>query len=403
MPEFKTFSDIEAHLDRLGLFHMDLSLSRMNRFAAAWSGAIAPVIHLVGTNGKGSTATFLERIAREHGLTTGLHTSPHFLDVRERIRVNGQKLKQADWVRLGNELNQLAGDFGLTYFEWLTCLSALAFAAAQTDLAVMEAGMGGRYDATCVFEPSLTLLSPVGLDHESVLGSSLAEIAVDKSHAIRPKGLAITAPQEPEVMAVYQRRASEVGARLCVAEAVGEIPLGLSGPHQLENAGLAVAGWEALCGLTGWANDPEAVGRGLALARLPGRFQIVPGDPCFVLDGAHNTHGLKGLKVALDHADLRPDCVVFACMKDKDVSGMRQVLLGLTTGPILLPELPGCERVMPARELAGLLEERAEVVESFERTLARVREGDLGQCKTVVITGSLYLLAEFYRIHGHLL
>ncbi len=403
MPECKTFSDIKAHLDRLGLFHMDLSLERMDCFVAAWSGAISPVVHLVGTNGKGSTATFLERIAREHGLTTGLHTSPHFIDVRERIRVNGEMLKQSDWVRLGNELNQLAGAFGLTYFEWLTCLSALAFADTRTELAVMEAGMGGRYDATCVFEPSLTLLTPVGLDHESVLGSSLAEIAADKSHAIRPKGLAITAPQKPEVMAVYQRRARTVGAKLSVAKLAGEIPLGLSGPYQRENAGLALAGWEALCALTGWISDPEIVGRGLALAWLPGRFQIVPGNPSFILDGAHNTHGLKGLKVALDHAKICPGCVIFACMKDKDVSGMRQVLLGLTTGPILLPELPGCERVMPAKELAELLGERAEVVESFERTLERVREDGFGKCKSVVITGSLYLLAEFYRIHKHLL
>ncbi|MBU1248439.1 MAG: bifunctional folylpolyglutamate synthase/dihydrofolate synthase [Proteobacteria bacterium] len=399
MLEFKTFSDIQTLLDRLGLFHMDLSLDRMESFVAAWKGRLS-VVHVVGTNGKGSTATFLERIAHAHGLVTGLHTSPHFVDVRERIRLNGALISKADWVELANQLDALAGSLGLTYFEWLTCLSALAFERGGVDIAVMEAGLGGRFDATRVFAPQLTLLTPVGMDHEVVLGSTLAEIADDKSRAMRPGGMVITVPQAPEVMEVYERRAAAVGATLLLAgEVAQDRPLGLAGAHQRTNAGLALAGWEALCELTGRTSDPEACARGLATAQLPGRLQVVEDSPRLILDGAHNAHGLAALGHALKETDLRPDALLFACMRDKNVAEMVTSLLALSDGSIYLPELPDHERVLPAGELARMIGNRAVVVPTVAEALAQAGAG----AKTVMLCGSLYLLAEFYKLHPHLL
>lgn len=399
MMQFKTFTDISTHLEALGMFHMDLSLSRMQQFATSGAGSAVVKISIVGTNGKGSTAVFLERMAREHGLTTGLYSSPHFLDVRERIRINGEKLPQEEWVRIANDLEVQVPDLGLTYFEWLTCLSVLAFDDTGVDLAVMEAGLGGRYDATRVFEPELTLLTPVGMDHEKVLGHTLAEIAADKSRAISVGGLAITAAQHPEVMHIYEQRAKAVGATLEVAAPVKDIPLGLAGAYQRENAGLALAGFQAFCTQTGRVPIQEACDRGLALAWLPGRFQVAVGEPTIILDGAHNAHGLHALARSLNDKGLVPDAVIFACMKDKNVAEMRSALLELTQGTVYLPVLDGHERILPAAELAGLLGERAVVAASVGDGVERAGRG----AKTVLICGSLYLLAEFYKLHPHLL
>jgi dihydrofolate synthase/folylpolyglutamate synthase len=406
---YNTFADITAHLDRLGLFHMDLGLERMRGFARRFSlaaGATGPVAHVVGTNGKGSTAAFLESMARAHGLRTGLHTSPHFTSVRERIRVGGEMLAEGEWVHLANRLDALAGDLGLTYFEWLTCLSALAFDEARAELAVMEAGLGGRFDATRVFDPAITLLTPVDLDHVHVLGSTLEEIADDKSRAIRSGGVAVTAAQEPEVMAVYERRAAEVGARLVVAgKAAAGLALGLQGPHQRANAGLALAAWELLAPMLGMESRPEAVALGLASAWLPGRFQVLEGCrevgeglPTVILDGAHNVHGLRGLGAALADAGLRPEAVVFACMADKDAHGMAREVLALAEGPVLLPAFEINGRALPARHLESVFAGRGRPEPSLASALA-------GLCgaRSVMVCGSLYLLAEFYKLHPRFL
>jgi dihydrofolate synthase/folylpolyglutamate synthase len=260
----------------------------------------------------------------------------------------------------------------------------------------MEAGLGGRFDATRVFDPAITLLTPVDLDHVHVLGSTLEEIADDKSRAIRSGGVAVTAAQEPEVMAVYERRAAEVGARLVVAgKAAAGLALGLQGPHQRANAGLALAAWELLAPMLGMESRPEAVALGLASAWLPGRFQVLEGCrevgeglPTVILDGAHNVHGLRGLGAALADAGLRPEAVVFACMADKDAHGMAR-------------EVPAFEingRALPARHLESVFAGRGRPEPSLASALA-------GLCgaRSVMVCGSLYLLAEFYKLHPRFL
>jgi dihydrofolate synthase/folylpolyglutamate synthase len=146
-------------MDRLGLFHMDLGLGRMEAFWAARGMPRFPIVHVIGTNGKGSTSTFFCSIARAHGIKVGLFTSPHFLSPRERVQVNRAQLPPGEWVELANEVLATPGGPALTYFEFQTCLAMLAFEKRGVDMAVMEAGLGGRYDATTVFSPRITLFT----------------------------------------------------------------------------------------------------------------------------------------------------------------------------------------------------------------------------------------------------
>ena len=165
------------------------------------------VIHITGTNGKGSTSTFLSCVARAHGLKVGLYTSPHFVTPRERIRINGALLPADRWPVLGDRVMEAAPN--LTYFEFHTALRLLAFAEAGVDLVVMEAGLGGHYDATTAMPVQAVCFTPIGMDHEKILGPTLTDIASDKSQAMRPGVPAFTAPQEAEALDCLLRTAQE--------------------------------------------------------------------------------------------------------------------------------------------------------------------------------------------------
>ena len=423
---FSSFTDLEAHLEGLGLFRMMPGLERMRAVLNAL-GLLRPpyaVIQVVGTNGKGSTSTMLERLAREHGLRTGLHTSPHFLSVRERVRVNGAMLPEAGWARLGNTLMRQGGE-ALSYFEFVTCLAVLAFAEAEVDVAVMETGLGGTFDATTALEADLLVFTPFALDHQSVLGNTLREIAADKAGAIRPGTPAVSAPQKAEALFELLRVAGERNAPFeelppdfplpPPAEANG-VGLRLAGDHQLGNARLALAAWRMLPdtavrggmpeGVRGrivaacapeepgaWELLETAAGRAgaashreagsLASAWLPGRLQALAAlgarqrawNPCalgwppLLLDGAHNSHGLAALGLSLARMGIAPLAVVFSCLADKDLDAMLPHLRALATGLIVAPPIADNPRAMPPEALAGRIGLNAVPVGSLREAL----------------------------------
>lgn len=396
---FRTFADLLAHLDGLGMFHMDLGLGRMEA-ALANLGLSRPrfrAVQVVGTNGKGSTSLYLAEAARAHGLRVGLYSSPHFVSPRERVLVDGRMLDEASWTRLGNEVLAASRERGLTYFEFVTVLAALAFERAGADLAVLEAGLGGRHDATRALPADLVVVTPVGLDHVGVLGDTLGAIARDKAGALRPGGPALSALQHPEADAALRAEALAVGARLLsLADAPGFVPRGLRpgmiGPHQHDNARLALAAWRLLAREAGWPVDDAACARAAAGAQLAGRMQRVPGDSELILDGAHNPHALAALALALEAEGLRPACVAFGCMRDKDLATMVPMVAALTDGPLLAVGLPDLERAMPAPDLATALGPRARAVADAAALAASLDDipGPLLVC------GSLYLLGEFF-------
>ncbi len=404
MNNFKTYDEFSKYLNGLGMFHMDLGLGRMLAFLDAWGQKPTyPIIHVVGTNGKGSTSAFLSEIAMAHGLSVGLYTSPHFISVRERIFVNNKPLSQDEWTALANKTLAMGRDIGLTYFELLTCMAALGFEERGIDLAVMEAGMGGRYDATNVFRPQITLFTPIGLDHEAILGDTVAKIAADKAGAMRLGGVAITGPQTDEVMEVLRARSNEVGSDLLMADEIvpddEPLEVGMAGIHQPVNARLALAGWRIFSRELGIEEDADGVSKALKRAFVPGRMQIVPGEPQLILDGAHNAHALEVLKRSLDQAGIRPGTVIFACMKDKPLERMLPILRELSTGPVIVPGISGCVRSMPPGELAALIGAKARPVTDMGAALEVAASGK----GPILVCGSLYLLADFYNLYPNFL
>jgi dihydrofolate synthase/folylpolyglutamate synthase len=392
---------LEKRLDRLGLFRMDLTLDRMRSFLAE-TGLTRPapsVVQVVGTNGKGSTAAFVERMAREHGLSTGLFTSPHFVGFRERLLTNGRLPSDEVLLPTAEAVLETGVGEDLTYFEFLTCLAAWMFAEARVDVAVFEAGLGGTWDATTALTRDLVLVTPIGLDHQDRLGATIEAIARDKAGSFPVQGTVVCAPQQASVRDVLEKAARERSARLFMA---GELasrlpgPVGMAGAHQLGNARLALAGFGFVARGLGLEVDENALATALRETFVPGRLQRVPGDPEFILDGAHNVPGLVALDAALADLDIHPTAMVFACMRDKDVAGMVEAASALTDGLVHLPDI-GVERAVDPAELAGLFGERARLHSAPGEMLDELADGP----GPVLVCGSLYLLAELFRLRPH--
>ncbi len=449
---FPDFAAVESHLHGLGLFRMLPGLSRMQAMLGRLGLRRPPyyVAQVAGTNGKGSTSTMLATLAGEHGLCVGLHTSPHFVSVRERIRLNGEPLPEERWLSLANTLMRHGGN-ELSYFEFVTCLAVLAFAEAGADLAVMETGLGGSYDATTALDADLVVFTPIGLDHQIILGPFLKDIAADKAGAIRNGAPVFTATQQPEAMQQITRVSAERHAPLHEVPPSADLPdldsypLRLEGGHQLGNARLALAAWRHIrdsgaLAATGRENMAAALraagpdnleGRALSRAWLPGRLQrIAPrirtksgheadmtgnayapcslGWPPLLLDGAHNNHGLAALGLDLARRGIAPAAVIFACLADKDPQSLLPHLRVLATGPVFVPPIADNPRAMPPEELAAIIGVNAVPVRSMKEALEaasahmadRLPEAFAGDrpCNPLLICGSLYLLGEFYAM-----
>lgn len=431
-PRFATYDDVQAHLDRLGMFHMDLGLGRMERVLDAL-GLTAPpfaVAQVVGTNGKGSTSTFLATIGTAHGLRTGLYTSPHFVTPRERIRIDGGMLAAELWPALANRV-MAAGGGELTYFELLTVLALLAFREADVQLAVMEAGLGGAHDATTAVAADVVCVTPIGMDHQNILGPTIAAIAADKAGALRPGVPAVTAPQPSDAMDELRSAADACGAPLREADDVEKLPagaeLGLTGPHQRGNALLALAAWTTLAEANAWETREDAVRRGLAEAWIPGRLQWVethametgaaaasqvsaahapfPAAPAdlpplparLVIDGAHNAHGLAALRAALAAQCVRPAVVIFSCLADKDLAAVADEVRRLAgDAPVLAPTIQNNARAARGEDLAALIGPTARAVPDLPAALHEAAA--LAPQGPVLLCGSLYLLGEFFTL-----
>ena len=435
---FQTYDDVMRHLDGLGVFHMDMGLGRMERALAALAldQLNRPTVQVVGTNGKGSTASFLQALAMAHGLRTGLYTSPHFVKPEERIRVDGTLLPPSRWPGLA--ANAVLAEEGLTYFELLTVMAAQAFELSSCDLVIYEAGLGGRYDATSALPAHMTCFVPIGLDHVEVLGDSISAIADDKSDAMRGRALAVSAPQSESARRILEGKAQELGVPLCSSPSVAlcegtqagrelwdSLPrslrelavldnvlpadgiLGLYGPHQRVNAQTALLAWILLCHRFGWSTDRKTICHGLEQAFIPGRFQLAPATalrPAMWLDGAHNAHGMHALVDALNtlHPAMRPGAVVFSCLRDKSPEKLASMLRdAVGEVPVFVPSIEDNPRAAQKEELAALLGQPAHPADSLVDALARAREA-AGK-KPVLVCGSLYLLAEIFAMWPELL
>jgi dihydrofolate synthase/folylpolyglutamate synthase len=400
-----TGAEAERYLLSLELFGMRFGLDRMRRLMTALGHPERRFdsIHVVGTNGKSSTVRMIAAILAHHGLRTGAYLSPHLVSFGERIRIDDRDLSSEAFgaavgraARAAARVDRSAADEDdtVTQFEALTAAAYSELAQRGVEVAVIEAGLGGRYDATNVIPSSVQVLTSVGLEHTRWLGPTLADIATEKLDVVQPgKTLVLGAGLEPEVMEVAERVAAERRARIVIAGTDPGVPVGAPGAYQQRNFALARAAAEAFLGS---ASD-EAVAAAASDVRVPGRLQRLATDPLTVVDVAHNPEGARALAESLPDlaAGRTPVVAVVSILDDKDAAGMLAALmpacdalvLTRTHNPRALPP-PTLQSL--ARQLHG---PAGEVVADPQRALERAREL-AGRDGMVIATGSQYLIAD---------
>ncbi|RII27329.1 MAG: bifunctional folylpolyglutamate synthase/dihydrofolate synthase [Geobacter sp.] len=364
-----TYREILDHLYALGRFGMKPGLERITALLASLGNPEKKlaVVHVAGTNGKGSTAAFLDSILRAGGAKTGLFTSPHLISFTERFRINGREIDEAEVVSLARRVIAVAPPAS-TFFELVTAMAFLHFVEHRVDLAVVEVGMGGRYDATNAASGELAVITPIALDHCIWLGDSLAAIAGEKLGVIRPGRPVVSSIQEPEALEVIANSCETVGSQLffCgrdfdaewtdeglayrgLGMSLSHLTPGIAGRHQAMNAACALAAAELL-GRQGLTIDRNSLERGIAAARWPGRMELFDTTPRILLDGAHNPAGSLALAGSLADVPRRRLVLVIGVMGDKDVAAILAPLLPLVHEVFTVT--PPLERALPAEDLA---------------------------------------------------
>ena len=390
-----------------------------------------PVIQVTGTNGKSSTARMIASLLRALGLRTGLYTSPHLTDMRERIEIDGEPISAHYFMEVAGDVAPFIatvdarieeeGGTPVTYFETLTAIGYAAFADAPVDVAVVEVGVGGTWDATSVCQPQVSVVTRVAMDHADILGDRIDLIANEKAGIIKPGCFAVIAEQEPDAADVLQARIDELGvpaawegqafAVLDRTVAVGgqvltlqgltgtydDVFVPLFGAHQSLNAAVALAATEAFIGGGALALDPDSVREGFAAVTSPGRLEVVPRGPTVILDAAHNPAGAAALADALSESFAFTHLVgVVAVLGDKDVLGILralepvidEIVVTENDSPRRLPvdalaalavEVFGEERVTSCRSLADGLDAGVRLAE----------EADTYAASGVIVTGSV--------------
>jgi len=343
--------DLEPSLDRIAAV-MELLGDPQHAY---------PVIHVTGTNGKTSTTRMIERMLRQMGLSTGRFTSPHLHNIRERIALNGNPIEVErfiasyedviPFIEMVDARSAAEGGPQMTYFEVLVAVAYAAFADAPIDVAVVEVGMGGSWDATNVVNAKVAVVTPIALDHERFLGPSVEGIATEKGGIFKAGSLVVSAVQEPEVAEILIALAHEVGTKPALEGnefgilrrevAVGgqqlairglggvydDLFLPLHGPHQGHNAALALAAVEAFVGGGEHRLDIDVIRAGMAGATSPGRLEVVRRSPTVLVDAAHNPAGALALRAALEDSFNFAKLVgVVAILEDKDASTMLEIL-----------------------------------------------------------------------------
>ena len=395
-------------------------------------------IHIAGSNGKGSTAAFLASILGQAGYRVGLYTSPHLVDFRERIQINGVPIPAEQVVHLTKKIRKTVERMGkekrlwrrsslqvvlknfnrhkatITFFEFTTAMAFLYFKKAKVDIAVLEAGMGGRLDATNVCHPMLSLITPISLEHRQYLGRTLVEIAGEKAGIIKPGRPLFTSARQPSVLGLFRRKSRELhspyyawrqdfGTRKDgpqtfrfqgIRHQWPRLCLGLTGSHQQVNAALALAAVEMLATL-GFTIEEVHIREGLLQVRWPGRLEQIGEGPRILLDGAHNPEGTRALRKALQEGFPRRRLIlILGIMADKDIFQMVSRLVPLAN--ILILSRPKMERAAPIEILRAHTDsfhiprlEISEVASAVEYGLREAGKEDL-----VLVTGSLFTVGE---------
>jgi dihydrofolate synthase / folylpolyglutamate synthase len=349
------------------------------------------VIHVAGTNGKGSVCAMIEAIARAAGYRTGLFTSPHLVSFRERVRVNGEKISEDEVAGGLTEIRELidSWDPHPTFFEIATALALQHFQKTRCEILVLETGMGGRLDATNAVQSSVSVITPIDFDHEKWLGHSIGQIAKEKAGIIKPRTPVISAPQRPEAEVVIRQRAQECDAPLQFAnDPWTKTKVALRGDHQKMNAALAIAAVQA----TNIKVSDDATVRGLSSVEWPARFQIW--NEHIIIDGAHNPASARILaQIWREEFSDEHATILLAILRDKNAAEIVQAFAPIAT-KFVLPQIRS-ERALPPNELAKILSATTPSLPcSITPSVAEAISAAERSSERVLITGSLHFAGE---------
>jgi dihydrofolate synthase/folylpolyglutamate synthase len=383
-------------------------------------------IHITGTNGKTSTSRMIESLMREHGLKTGLFTSPHLISVTERVQINGKPVFEGDFVNAYLELEECVKEYEdalpsgaahLSFFEMLVCLAYMLFVNAKVDVAVIEVGMGGSFDATNVIVPSVSVITPIALDHTNYLGETISEIANEKAGIIKTNVPVICAEQHEEVEEIIKDRARETASKLLIEPydisvisdrqelffktKLGEynnVKLSLLGEHQAHNALLALAAAEQFFGE---AIEETLVSKAFSGVTSPGRLETVLDNPTVIIDAAHNPHAANSLAEATrNDFNFEYTVGVLAVLKDKDVGGILEALKN-SFDTVIVTENKS-PRAMKKKDLAKMAvkyfaPEQVIIAESVPSAIDKAKDilkEHFDVESGIIITGSIITIGE---------
>jgi dihydrofolate synthase/folylpolyglutamate synthase len=417
---------------RVGYNHTNFNLSRMNRLLKALGNPHKAIrsVHIAGTKGKGSTAAMLANMLKACGYTVGLYTSPHLIDLRERIMVNGRMITEPEMTRLvarvAPAVTRMIKD-SPTFFEIMTTIAFMHFVNRKVDIAVIETGLGGRLDSTNVLRPEACGITSISEDHQEQLGGTLAQIAQEKAGIFKAGVPIISAPQPQEVKNVLRREAAKTRAplrftgediefsyrfessrvtgphtRVCLTTPTSRyehLAVPLLGEHQAINCGVALGLLDALKSRGFAINDQEAM-QGLAKVVLPGRMEIISEDPRILVDGAHNPASIEALMRAIgQNIPYDSMVVVFGCSADKNIPGMLHwVALGADK---VIFTVNGSPRTADPFELHNMYVEgtgkMAQATLDIGEAL-RIASNAVTREDLICVTGSFYLVGHVKRL-----
>lgn len=354
------------------------------------------IVHVAGTNGKGSTCAFAESLLRQSGLRTGLFTSPHLISFCERIRINGEPIAEEFAAPRIVAIKKRIEDWDAqpTFFEITTALALQSFVEKEVDVVVMEVGLGGRLDSTNAITPTVCGVTPIALDHCHILGDDIATIAGEKAGIFKPGVPVVSAPQLPEATAVLTARAEKVGTTIETIAAPWPEETALPGDHQRWNAALAVA----LLRVGGFEIKADAIAQGIAATSWPARFERIelPGGLPLVIDGAHNAAGARiAAETWRQHFGEQKATVIFSSAANKDTTALIEPLAAIAQQFICV-EPDTLRRTATAEQLHELVpsEMPSECAQNVAAALDRARQ--LGA--PILVAGSLFLAGEMLAI-----
>lgn len=386
-----TYEESLEWLDSTRVFGIKLGLANMRLLLEALGDPqdTLAIFHVAGTNGKGSVCAILDSLLRASGRRVGLYTSPHLVDFRERIRVNGEKISPeavAEGLSLIRD-NSADWDRQPTYFEIVTALSLYHFAKEKCTAVVLETGMGGRLDATNAVLPLVSVITSIALDHKQWLGNTVAEIAQEKAGIIKPGTPVVSAVQDPSAAEVLEDQARRLNSELTfVTEPLEGVPIRLRGAHQKANAALALAA----IAKSGFSIEDHAVREALASVQWPGRFQIV--DQRIVLDGAHNPHAAQNLvRNWREIYGQQQALVILGALEDKEY-------------PVIIEKLESIASefyFVPVKSFRSATPEQLTAACMIKHTIfGSAQEALTASRGLTLVTGSLFLVGEMMGLLG---